>query len=375
MRELTISVYFLYEWWNKYFHNTIPRPQYISDDNLDMMYLNRKRFLFDEFGQFDIGEENPVMDGDYVNIVTKYGMDLIPYLYGANLTCQAVGGWMPDFFSRDALSRMEPVDIAKHPFAEWFLNTREQKIKRYGSVKAFLDYESPTNIAVRLRGEEFYSDLLEDPEFSRHVLELSTAAIEYIFKFLDTFPVMPKEKKAANFSIGNCNVTMISEGLYTELIKPFDIRLINRIEELTGRTWTMQLHHCDVPVDRFLDAYKDLPRLTALQASHSTDIQAVREKMPGVSFQSMISPLEMMGALEELEKKFDRAIRLGSTELDFWNIDPAVSPEKLRAMFTSITKSANAYNVTPVFSVIPFVWDELEWAYPQYQEKKRHEPF
>jgi hypothetical protein len=375
MNEITISVYFLYEWWNKYFHSAVPRPEYISDDNLDRMYLNRKRFLFDEFGQFGIGEEKPVMDGNYVNMVTKYGMDLIPYLYGANLTCQAVGGWIPDFFGRDVLGRMEPVDIAEHPFAEWLLNSWDQKLKRYGSAKAFLDYESPANIAVRLRGEEFYSDLLEDPEFSKHILELSTAAIEYIFKFRDTFLVMPNGKKPADFSIGNCNVTMISAGLYTELIKPFDIRLINRIEELTSRTWAMQLHHCDVPADRFLDTYKDLPRLAALQASHSTDIQAVHEKMPGVSFQSMVSPREMTGPLEELDKIFDRAIRLGSTELDLWNIDPAVSPEKLRSMFTSITKSANAYNTAPVFDVIPFVWDELEWAYPEYQTEERHETF
>jgi hypothetical protein len=361
----------LYEWWNCHFHTSFPRPDVIDDEALDQVYLARKRFLFDEFGEFGLGKEHPVMDGHYVNMVLKYGMDLIPYLYGAALTCQEAGGWMPVPFSKEELSRMEPVDIGAHPFAQWLLDEWERKIKRYGSAKAFLDYESPVNIAVRLRGEDFYMDMIDDPDFTDHVLDLSTSAIEYIFKFQDRFLSTAEEREASIFSIGNCNVTMMSQEHYVERIKPFDIRLINKIEELTGRQWKMLLHHCDVPADRFIKAYRDLPRLTALQASHSTDIPAVFAGMPGVSFLAMISPGEMKLPPDKLNAIIERAVELGSAELDLWNIDPSVSPEKLRALFAFIRRTCENRGKIPVFNAIPFVWDELEWAYPRYQGGKQ----
>jgi hypothetical protein len=383
MKTIIISIYFMYEWWNACFHNNTPRPKKIDDGALDEIYLTRKAFLFSQFGAFGIGEEKPVMDGRYVNMVLKYGMDLIPYLYGAELHCQEPGGWMPEPFGRDKISGMEPVDLANHPFSQWLLDEWERKIKRYGSAKAFLDFESPTNIAVRLRGEEFYMDLLDDPPFARHILELSCAAIESVFKFQDDHFHRPDndpvryhrtpvviENNYNGFTIGNCNVVMMSEELYSEYIKPYDIRFIKNAEALTGRQWNVQLHHCDVPADRFFDAYKDLPFLTDLQASHKTDIETLFKKMPGVSFQAMVSPQEMALPEKDLDAIFSRVIGLGANELDLWNIDAGISPGKVRAMLDSIQKACHSFDVMPVFDIIPFVWDELEWAYPRYQKNK-----
>ncbi|MCL2518794.1 MAG: hypothetical protein FWF15_09550 [Oscillospiraceae bacterium] len=367
MKKVMVNIYYMAEWWDKYFHLKEPRPAAASDDALESMYLKRKRFLYDMFGQFGIGEEYPVMDGLYVNMVTKYGMDLIPHLYGMSLTCQEAGGWMPERLSKERLSKMEPVLIQDHRIAEWFSREKERKIERYGSAASFFASESPTNIAVRLRGEDFYMDLLDDPGFARHVLELSTeSALSVTLYQEQLFP--PPEENERPFCLGNCNVVLMSPSLYADMIKPFDILLHDRLEECTGMVWNTLLHHCDVPADKFLAVYKDLPRLKSFQASHHTDIVAVQREMPGVEFLCMFNPAEMITMTpEELDRAFLRVVSLGGAEIDLWNIDPAVSLEKMVRMMKGIQDICAANGAEAEIGMVPFVWDELEWAFPRYQ--------
>lgn len=363
MQSVNVSVYFMWEWWEKYFHCRSPRPLEPNDDALDGLYLLRKRFLFEQFGQFGIGEEHPEMDGNYVNMVTKYGMDLIPYLFGAQLKCQDTGGWMSRPFPKDRLMAMKPVDIADHPFGEWVLKEREKKIKRYGSAEQFLDYEGPTNIAVRMRGEAFYIDLIDDLEFARHQLDVINETIFHIFRFVArNFPVN------AAFGLGNCNVIMISPRLYDEVIKPFDIAFSQESASISGKPNDLVLHHCDVKVDGFVDTYKTIPNLKSLQASHLSDITRIVQDAPAVDFLAMLNPREMAHkGMDQLQAELDRAIRLGASELDLWNIDPSTDPARITTMFSAIKNSCAAYGKACNISVIPFCWDELEWAMPQYQ--------
>ena len=359
----------MYEWWNAHFHAAEPRPARIDDDALDSMYLKRKRFLFEKFGVFGIGEENPVMDGRHVNTVIKYGMDLIPHIYGASLACQAPGGYMPKPFSKEELAGMAPAEINAHPIRDWTLGEKKKKEERYGSAFVFLDYESPANIAVRLRGEDFYSDMIEDPGFARHVLSLCTETILSVLKFSDEL-TGAKPEGEGGLSLGNCNVVLMSPAMYAEIIKPFDVLLINEAMRRSGRKLNLNLHHCDVKADGFIGVYKDLPNLTSLQANHGTDIEAVRREMPGVSFLSMINPAEMASlGPAEMRSAIFRAVRLGSTELDLWNIDPAVHPARLYEILSDIRDACAACGKKPVFEAMPFVWDELEWAYPMYQNR------
>lgn len=60
--NIKISVYFMWEWWERHFHSICQRPDKAGDDELVNIYLLRKRFLFEKFGQFGIGEETPVSE-------------------------------------------------------------------------------------------------------------------------------------------------------------------------------------------------------------------------------------------------------------------------------------------------------------------------
>jgi hypothetical protein len=96
----------------------------------------------------------------------------------------------------------------------------------------------------------------------------------------------------------------------------------------------------------------------------------VKNRIHGVSFYAMMNPGEMKNmAPSELEYAIERLIMLGSAELDLWNIDPSITPERLRSIFSMIEGYVKEYDVRVQFKVIPFCWDELEWAFPKYQDR------
>ena len=203
-KNIHISVYFMWEWWEKYYHTQNPRPETANDDALDCLYLGRKKFLFEHFGEFGLGEEHPVMDGIYVNRVLKWGMDFIPLVLGAEISCQDAGGYYARKMDMEMIKNLKPVDVADTFAGEWIIQRKEHLQKRYGSAESAMQLEGPTNIAVRIRGEEFYMDLLEDEGLAEHILETVTETISQAYLFLG------KEFKMKELLIANCNATLLS---------------------------------------------------------------------------------------------------------------------------------------------------------------------
>ena len=169
--------------------------------------------------------------------------------------------------------------------------------------------------------------------------------------------------------IGDCSVSMISPDMYVEFIRPLDIDFALFCKRLAGGNSDILLHHCDTEADRYLDAYAAIPHVRKLQASHRTDIGEAAQKLPDASFCAMVSPWEINKLRHgDFERLFGRAIRLGSGELDLWNIDMLTPPDRLREIFGIIMEKSKVYGAVTDFDVLPFVWDELEWAYPAYQD-------
>lgn len=363
MRSVTVSVYFMWEWWERYFHRSCPRPASPSDEALADMYLRRKRFLFENFGSHGIGEENPVLDSGFVDLVIRWGMDFIPRLLGCGLTCQEGGGYAARPLSRDRISVLEPVDVAETEIGSW-IHERAGELKRiYGTAECGMDCEGPVNQAVRIRGESFYMDLLDDEDFALRFLEVCTETIILAYRFLG------KEFDLKELLIANCNATLMSPELYRRLVLPSDRRLAALGREVTGKVKAVRLHHCDVPVDPFLPAYATIPEVGILEASYASDLGRVEIEMEGVSFSAMVNPSELaVSDLSGFRRRLLSCLSHPSVSfLDLWNIDPRLVPGRFASILDVIEAVCGELDCEPRYSVIPFCWDEIEWAFPVYQ--------
>jgi hypothetical protein len=362
MSEVPVSLYFTAEWWDAAYHVDTPRAEVSSQQALEEMYLGRLKFLHRHFGKWGIGEEKPTLGGGQIATVLRHCYDTIPALMGTKLKFADEWGFHPVARTLDEVRDLEPVDIASHPDGEWILQEQARLKSLYGSCSHCVDLGSVTNHAFRIIGQDVYTELLGDPVGLRRLFEVLLETMRYCYVFLaDHFGGMDP------VPISNCNVSLMGPSLYQEHVLAFDARQNRFAAERNGDMPRAALHHCDVPADDFLDAYARLPGVASLQASFTSDVAAVRRKLPGATFSAMISPRSLMGDLQHFSEKLDQAVAAGAADLVLWNVDTSTTVEQLGEVFRIIAETCRVHGHEARFSASPLCWEEIEWAHRRYK--------
>ncbi len=362
MREMPVSLYWVAEWWDRHYHLSKARPAIPSQSGLEEIYLGRLRFLFEQFGDFGMGEEKPTLGPGQIATVIRYGNDLIPSLLGTRLDFGQAWGFFPRFRPIDELFDLQPVDIRNHPEGDWLAQRKQQLVQLYGGASHCVDICSAMNTAFRILGQDIYIDLLYHPTKVERLFEVILQTTQSVYELLDDLfgnmdPV----------PIGNCNVTMMGSELYDESVLKFDARQ----NLLAANRWSVPpraaLHHCDVPIDPFIASYARLPGLASLQASYESDVPAVKRQIPGCAFSAMVSPRVLLRDLNTFQQKLERAIANDIDDLAIWNIDPATDPDRLLIILSIIREVCSRHGRAAKFNAMPLCWEEMEWAHARYQ--------
>ena len=369
IKKIPVSIYFMQEWWSKHYHVIHPRPEVVSDDNLEQMSVGRKQFLFEHLGQFGIGEENPKMDGSVAHMVMSWQYELVSFLLGIKFEPIEAGGFNSTRYLNDEeIKELRPIDLAKHPEGAWILKERDRKIKRYGRADYFFDLGSVINHGFYIRGQDIYIDLLINPGLKQHLFEaiIETERMAYRF-FREAFP--PSQTSNESVPISNCNVVMIAPETYEKEIFPFDTQQCLFLHELTGTAPKVSLHHCDVKVDSFIESYAKLPGISSLQASFESDVAMIKKRLPEISFSAMISPAAMASDLGLLKKALVKVILDGANNFAIWNIDPVLTPGKVAQLLETVSSACAQAGCQAAMGANHMCWEEREWAFPQYKSQ------
>ncbi len=363
MGKLPVSVYFTAEWWDRHYHSTTPRPQQKCQQGLEDMYLGRLRFLFEEFGRFGLGDQNATLGPGQIATVIRYQFDLVPVLLGTRVELKHAWGTYPKLRSLKDLASLQPVDIAQHAEGEWLVREKQRLQSLYGGCTQCVDIGSVTNNAFRMVGEEAYAALLSDVAAVRNLFEAVLATEQYLYSFLsEHFRLIDP------VPVSNCNVPFMGPRIYETVVLPFDARQARFAQARAGLEPRAAVHHCDVRADSFAAVYAKLPGLASLEASFETDIQPLREKIPGCAFFALVSPPQMLAEPVAFEQKLRRAIADGADALQFWNIDPAVGPARLRQIWAVVETACEEHDRSAEFSGMPLCWEEIEWCHAMYAD-------
>ena len=93
MKPLPISLYCVWQWWEKHYQAAQGRPDRINLDWLDETYLRRQRRLYDWFGDLGIGNPSPTLETGFVSMLLPYHTMIVPVILGMPATIQQIGGW------------------------------------------------------------------------------------------------------------------------------------------------------------------------------------------------------------------------------------------------------------------------------------------
>lgn len=364
-QPLPISVYCVWQWWERHYQVDHGRPHRMDLDWLDATYLGRQCRLHEWFGDLGIGQADPVLDEIFVSLLLPYHTMIVPVILGMKATIQELGGWRNHPLDVAAASRLEPVDLAQSPVGELLLADLERREARYGCATQMIDLASPSNNAFSLRGTDFYLDLLADPPLARHYLAVITDTMVTAYRF-----VGEHFGRLESVPLANCNATMISPAVYAEMVRPYDTRFVQEAAASQGLPPRCDLHHCSVPAEPFAEAYRSIPGLRSLQGAVTSDIRAVRAALPDVAFSGMISPVELLcRPQEDLLADIDRALEDDVSDLALWDVDPEVSPAQLGTFLDELVLRARHHDRDPRFSFIPITWEEMDWEFLRFRPR------
>jgi hypothetical protein len=360
--ELNISLYFTAEWWDLHFHVDHPRPDRRTESALEAMYLGRNRFLFEQFGQCEIGSEHPALDSGQIATVIRYGFDLIPALLGTRLDYADAWGFYPRFRELVDVGQLSAVDIARTAEGAWITKEKDRLTTRYGDSSHCIDMGSVANNAFRIIGQEVYTEALSNPRDLSKLFEVILETERHLHSFLSELFGLQDP-----VPISNCNVSLFGPATYERVVLPFDRRQARFAADLAGVPARACLHHCDVIADAFLDAYATMPELEVLQASFESDIALSHNVMHDLSFSALVSPGALNGNLKRLRKGVRRALRDGVNDFAVWNVDADTAPDQIRNVLSLLCSAANDAGREPRATAMPLCWEELEWAHGRYQ--------
>jgi hypothetical protein len=321
-------------WWRVRYGMTFTAE--IWQDPLAAVELDQRqrRLLFERFGDFGLGEENPLPRPAAGG---EYGHRFMAAFWG----CQVVyppDGAPCEVSLADARERMEDLeisDIESSPVVQLALRNAALLKERYGYCESAINFGGPLNNAVSVFGGEFLSACASQPELARRVLQKMGQAVILIHDRVACRirGVEVAEARAGQWGIGNCPVGMLSPRMYRDIVLPVDLWFRR---QFAGE---FNLHHCGV-FDAYREAYQALAP-EDLDLGPRSDLRLARQAFPQARISAYIDipALARMG-LEEIDALLIRMVEQAAPLELFAYIrvaeaGPEISDEKVRRVMSA----------------------------------------
>ena len=255
------------------------------------------------------------------------GIMTIPRLYGIEPRF-AIDGW-PDardgmHIPREEIPVDRPVDLDRHPVLADLYRQIAVIRERSGPVHGYPNYQGLLNVALKVRGNDIFLDLVDDPDwvhrFLRHIAE-TIAAVSRRIQAL---------QRASGFavdllSMSNCVMNMVSPGQYEEFVLPLD-------RELGGRFPRFGVHTCNWKADPYLESLRKIPRMGYLDTGIDSDLERMREMFPDTRRAVLYGPVQLEAkSLSDLAVDFRRIAELaGPCDLVLADVEATTGDERVR---------------------------------------------
>ena len=316
-----ISIGFSEAWWYKYYSG-------------DISGKDRRRLLFERFGDVGLGEENPPKPEPYVG--GEYGDRFMAAFWGCEIIYipeQAPAAMiLPKAWER--MQNLEVPDIETSPIVQKaFENARILK-ERYGYCRAGVNFGGPLNNAVSVFGSDILLACVAEPDMAQRVLQKMGEAVLAIHDLVvcKINGIDPKTTRSGGWGIGNCPVCMVSPETYRNVVLPADLWLRNQFQG------EFNLHHCGV-FDAYTEVYRPL-NSSSLDVGPGTDLRITRSAYPQAKISTYIevSALANMSR-DDIDDLISRMIDDASPVELFTNISvadagPEITDETVRNLMT-----------------------------------------
>ncbi len=213
---------------------------------------------------------------------------------------------------------------------------------RYGSVCGDVNWSGVLNLALDVRGQELFLDMLDEPDAVGKGFQQLAQVLERFATGVQaetgTSSVSVNRQvhhfKHPVFLHSECSNTMISAEDYERFILPIDAAW-------SERRRPFGLHHCGNDPHRFARSYAKIPHLDFLDVGWGGDVRALRAALPHTFLNLRLDPVQLVTwTPEEIRATIKRLV---SESGDPWltgvccvNLDQSVTDAQVSAVFSAV---------------------------------------
>ena len=332
-------------WWHKYAGIEFTKdffedPEYRMECDVKM-----RRVLYEHFGEFGIGEENPEKR-------PVLGSDLLAagYFHSALVGCEIV-------YSKDNSPQVKCMELSdedledihigdykNHPLYKNMMEQVNYLKEKFGYVIPAVNLMGIQNIALDMMGQNLFIAYYTEPEeIDRLLGEIADMSIE-IGKYLKE--LSPNVSTGVTAIVGqtvpdcyltsNCSVEMISNDLYEEFLLKYDNQMAEEFK-------SFGIHHCGQTMEHVVEGYAKVKNLDFAEVGAGSDFVAVKEALPNTVLNARFSPVF-------LAENDEAAIISKTKEICSWlgekdsiscvGIDSNVPVEKIKCFLSALKNSS-----------------------------------
>ncbi len=270
-----------------------------------------KRALFERFGHLGLGEEHP----EPVPVISTQHCPLcyaIAEMFGCEVRWETQSGpWTIEArLPGEAIDAMEPGSIMPTPIVEKLAGEMDLLEREFGRVAGDLNPQGVLNNSYKIRGEEIFADMIENPERVHHLHGLVTGAMiewgAYLRSRAGTAALsvsnIVASVKEDLYVSSNCMRIMISPDNWEEFVLPYE-------EKPAAALQPFGIHDCGPDMENYAGKYAKNSELTFVEVGWGSDLRKCRELLPEpIHLSARYSPVEMRELPAELVKEHTIAL-------------------------------------------------------------------
>lgn len=334
-KELPVDVVFHPSWWHKnagisfdesFFYDPLRR---VEDEQ------KMEQVLYDRFGDLGMGEDHDkaLPQIGAVHLASGY---LLSEMLGCKVEYYEDAPPQVICAHKDTLD-LEVRDAFMSPAFKRLTTLIDQLKARYGYVVGDINWGGVLNLAIDVRGDQIFTDMVMEPEkaavFFRKIADVIDKFVWYIQTNTGSSSIsVNRSARLFDYPVAihsECSHTMISEDDYRRFFLPID-------QEWSMRHKPYGIHYCGKDPHRMASAFAEIERLTFLDVGWGGDVALLRKHLPETFFNIRLNPVDIQKyTLDELRQNItERVIASGQdltkTGICCVNMDKEVSDQRIR---------------------------------------------
>lgn len=336
---LPVDIVLAPEWWNKNEKITFDRDFFFHPLKRVEEEQHMEKILYERWGKYGMGQNKNEAHPEIGAVHLAAGF-LLSEMMGCRVNYSEVHP--PQVLP--AHQELRSIDIDKvfssAPFQR-IKDLTDSLKKKYGYLTGDINWGGILNIAMDLRGENIFIDMMMTPDEVKDYFAGIAKVIEKFTSFLQA------ETGTTSISVNRavrhlqkpvllhseCSHTMISEEDYENFLLPFDHEW--------SKNRPFGIHYCGPDPHRMAASFAKIPHLDYLDLGWGGDVKILREHLPDTFFNIRLSPVEI--ARQSHEEIHETIIRLvhesGNpllTGVCCINMDDSVSDDRIDVIFETV---------------------------------------